>query len=155
VGKLQAKASLDAAQAGLDKVLVEIALIEQSLDNCTPHAPISGWIVQEYISAGELISPGKGIVKIASLDTVWVKVYLPSSDLAKIEIGGSAQIDPEDDLESYLDGTISWISSEAEFTPKNIQTKEARADLVYAVKITIPNENERLKIGMPVSAIIK
>ncbi|MFH2037595.1 MAG: efflux RND transporter periplasmic adaptor subunit [Candidatus Zixiibacteriota bacterium] len=155
VGKLQAEAALEAARSDLAKVTAEIAILEESLDNCTPQAPISGRIIKKYISAGELIAPGKGIVKIASLDTVWVKVYLPPADLTKIKLGGTAQINPEDGRDSFLEGYISWISSEAEFTPKNIQTKEARADLVYAVKLIIPNENERLKIGMPVSVTIQ
>jgi HlyD family secretion protein len=74
--------------------------------------------------------------------------------LTRIKLGDRAEIDPEDGRETPLEGYVSWISSEAEFTPKNVQTKEARADLVYAVKIIIPNPQEQLKIGMPVSVTI-
>jgi HlyD family secretion protein len=107
-------------------------------------------VVTRYVESGELVAIGKPLVKVARLDTVWVKVYLPPSDLTRIKLGGRAEIDPEDGRSRPLAGSISWISSEAEFTPKNVQTKEARADLVYAVKITIPNPDQTLKIGMPV-----
>lgn len=155
LSKKQADASYDATLAELAKVKSEIALLEKQLSDCFPKSPESGVITNKFVEVGELIGMGKPLVKIAKLDTVWVKVYLPPSDLTKISLGGHAQVDPEDGRKQPLDGKVTWISDEAEFTPKNVQTKEARADLVYAVKITIPNPGKILKIGMPVSVKIQ
>lgn len=153
--KKQADASYDATVSELAKVKSESALLEKQLSDCFPKAPASGVITNKFVEVGELIGVGKPLVKISKLDTVWVKVYLPPSDLTRISLGGHALVDPEDGRNKPLDGRVSWISDQAEFTPKNVQTKEARADLVYAVKITIHNPGKILKIGMPVSVKIQ
>jgi len=145
-----ARTALLAAEADLKSIEAEIAILNEQLSDCRPRAPISGTVVTTYIERGELMVAGKPLVKISRLDSVWVKVYLSPDVLTRIKLGDKAEIDPEDGRTQPLSGHISWISPEAEFTPKNVQTREARADLVYAVKITIPNENEILKIGMPV-----
>ena len=155
LSKKQADATYDAALAELEKVKSESVLLEKQLSDCFPKAPESGMITNKFVEVGELIGAGKPLVKISKLDTVRVKVYLPPSDLTRITLGGHALVDPEDGHNQPLDGKVSWISDEAEFTPKNVQTKEARADLVYAVKITVPNPGRILKIGMPVSVKIQ
>ncbi|MCJ7577031.1 MAG: efflux RND transporter periplasmic adaptor subunit [candidate division Zixibacteria bacterium] len=155
LSKKQADAAYDAAVAELAKSESEIALLKKQLNDCFPKSPESGVVINKFVEVGELIGVGKPLVKIAKLDTVWVKVYLPPSDLTRISLGGHAKVDPEDGRNQPLDGKVSWISDQAEFTPKNVQTKEARADLVYAVKITIPNPGKILKIGMPVSVKIQ
>jgi HlyD family secretion protein len=151
LAKKQSQAAVSTAEADLQKIQAEIALLLQQLNDCFPSAPSGGVISEKYIEVGELVNVGAPIVKIARLDTVTVKVYLPASDLTRIKLGGVAQIDAEDNSGRLLSGTITWISPKAEFTPKNVQTKEARANLVYAVKITIPNPEQILKIGMPVA----
>jgi len=153
LAKKQAETGLNAAQADLNRIEAEIAILNKQFDNCFPTSPINGRVTDKFIDAGELVGPGAPLIKLSRLDTVWVKVYLPPADLTGIKLGEQALIDPEDGGE-IMTGYITWISSEAEFTPKNVQTREARADLVYAVKITIPNPDERLKIGMPVSVIL-
>jgi len=155
LSKKQADAAYEAALAELANAKSAIALLGKQLNDCFPRSPESGVITNKFVEVGELISVGKPLVKIAKLDTVWVKVYLPPSDLTKISLGGHALVDPEDGRNKLLEGKVSWISDQAEFTPKNVQTKEARADLVYAVKITIPNPGKILKIGMPVSVKIQ
>lgn len=155
LAKRQASAMCQAAQVDIERISAGIELLKKQLNDCFPLAPTSGTIVNKFVEAGELIVMGKPLVKIAKLDTVWVKVYLPPADLSRIKLGGTAKVDPEDGQNLPLEGRISWISDAAEFTPKNIQTKEARADLVYAVKVLIPNQSGRLKIGMPVSVEIK
>lgn len=149
-----AQVSLRAAEAETARIKAEIALLDEQYADCQPLSPLTGTVVTTYVEEGELLSPGKPILKIARLDTVWVKIYIPPHDLARIKLGDQAEVDPEDGREKLLSGTITWIADRAEFTPKNVQTKEARADLVYAVKITISNESEILKIGMPVSVRI-
>jgi HlyD family secretion protein len=155
LSKKQADAAYQAALAELANAGSAIALLGKQLDDCFPRSPESGMITNKFVEVGELIGIGKPLVEIAKLDTVWVKVYLPPSDLTRISLGGHATVDPEDGRNKPLDGRVSWISDQAEFTPKNVQTKEARADLVYAVKITVPNPGKILKIGMPVSVKIQ
>lgn len=154
LSRKQANAARESAQAELARVESEGALLEKQLADCFPASPVAGLVAEKYIEAGEWIGIGRPLVKIANLDTVWVKVYLPPADLTKIQLGGRASIDPEDGREERLSGTVSWISPEAEFTPKNVQTREARADLVYAVKVSIPNPGRTLKVGMPVLVTI-
>jgi HlyD family secretion protein len=149
-----ASASLESANAELARIEADIALLEKQLADCRPFSPATGTVITKYVEPGELIGIGKPILKIARLDTVWVKVYLPPADLTGIKLGDRAEVDPEDGRDRMLPGVVTWISSEAEFTPKNIQTKQARADLVYAVKVTVYNAEEILKIGMPVSVRI-
>jgi HlyD family secretion protein len=155
LSKKQADASYQAALADMARAESDVALLKKQVSDCFPHSPASGVVTTRFIEAGELINAGKPLVKIAKLDTVWVKVYLPPSDLSRIKLGAGALVDPEDGSTRPLEGKVSWISDEAEFTPKNVQTKEARADLVYAVKIIVPNPEKVLKIGMPVSVKIQ
>jgi HlyD family secretion protein len=155
LSKKLADATHEAAGSELAQVESGISLLQKQLNDCFPRSPEPGIITSKFVVAGELIGIGMPLIKIAKLDTVWVKVYLPSQDLIKISLGGHAQIDPENGQKQPLDGKVSWISNQAEFTPKNVQTKEARADLVYAVKITIPNPGRILKVGMPVSVKIR
>jgi HlyD family secretion protein len=151
----QAEAALKATKADLVRIKAEYNLALKQYGDCFPRAPFSGRVVDKYVDPGELLAPGKAIVKIARLDTVFVKIYLPPTDLTRIKLGDQAEVDPEDGQNQPLTGFINWIASEAEFSPKNVQTKEARADLLYAVKVKIPNPEERLKIGMPVMVTIK
>ncbi len=154
LSKKQAEAAKRSAEANLQKILAEIAILTRRFNDCFPLAPSKGVVTDKFVEVGELVNIGAPLIKIADLDTVLVKVYLPASDLTQIKLGDKAEIDPEDGSSQPLTGTIIWISSEAEFTPKNVQTKEARANLVYAVKISIPNLQQVLKIGMPVSVKI-
>ena len=154
LAKKTAEAVLQAALADLERTDADIALLKKQLSDCHPVSPAVGTVVTKYVESGELVAIGKPLVKVARLDTVWVKVYLPPSDLTRIKLGDRADVDPEDGRSQPLAGSISWISSDAEFTPKNVQTKEARADLLYAVKIMVANPNQTLKIGMPVLVTI-
>ncbi len=155
LSKKQADAAYEAAVSESAQVESGIKLLNKQLNDCFPRSPEAGTIVNKFVEVGELIGTGLPLIKIAKLDTVWVKVYVSPQDLTKITLGGHAQIDPENGQKQPMDGKVSWISNEAEFTPKNVQTKEARADLVYAVKITIPNPGKILKVGMPVSVKIR
>ncbi len=154
LSKKQAEAAKRSADANLQKILAEIAILTKQYTDCFPLALGKGVVTDKFIEVGELVNMGAPLIKIANLDTVLVKVYLPASDLTQIKLGDKAEIDPEDESSQPLTGTVIWISPEAEFTPKNVQTKEARANLVYAVKISISNLQQILKIGMPVSVKI-
>ncbi len=110
---------------------------------------VNGTVLTKYAEPNEVTAFGKPLYKIADLSTMQLRVYVSETQLPNLKIGQNVtvKIDDKDDMKSY-DGTISWIASEAEFTPKIIQTKEERVALVYAVKIDVRNDGS-LKIGMP------
>jgi HlyD family secretion protein len=150
LAKQNAQATYKARQADVVRTDAEIALLRRQLADCYPSSPVSGIVVNKLTERGELLAPGKPIVEVAKIDTVWVKVYLPAHDLPAVRLGEEVSVDLEDGKNAPLPGKVVWISDEAEFTPKNVQTAEARADLVYAVKVNIVNPQGVLKIGMPV-----
>ncbi len=148
-----AKAAIATIKAEITKINADINRIKRQLEDCYPTAPIAGRVTEKYVEIGELLAPGRPIAKIAKMDTVEVKVYLPAGDFAGVKTGDHARVDTESGGEIYS-GTVVWTSDEAEFTPKNVQTKKSRADLVYAVKVQIPNRDGTLKVGMPVFVTI-
>jgi HlyD family secretion protein len=148
-----AQANVTALNAQLTKIDADINLIRQQLDDCFPIAPIPGIVTDKYIDKGEFLAPGKAIAKISRLDSLWVKVYLPAGQFANIKLGDSATVNTESGGKKYV-GRVVWTSDEAEFTPKNVQTEESRANLVYAVKVRMANSDGSLKIGMPVFVTI-
>ena len=149
-----AEANVTSLEAQVKKIDADIDRVYRSLEDCYPIAAASGTVTNKYVDAGELLSPGRPIAKIAQLDTLWVKVYLPSGEFAGVKLGDKAQVNTEAGGKVY-DGSVIWTSSEAEFTPKNVQTEKSRANLVYAVKVEIPNSDGTLKIGMPVYVTIE
>jgi HlyD family secretion protein len=117
--------------------------------------PIKGTVLAKYAEPNEVTAFGKPLYKIADISEMTLRVYVSETQLAQINVGQTVtvKIDAEKGMKSYP-GTISWIASTAEFTPKIIQTKEERANLVYAVKVKVKN-NGSLKIGMPAEMWIK
>jgi len=111
--------------------------------------PVNGTVLTKYAEASEITSFGKPLYKVADLSTMKLRAYLSETQLAGLKIGQevTVKIDDADAMQSHI-GTISWVASEAEFTPKIIQTKEERVALVYAIKVDVPNDGS-LKIGMP------
>ncbi len=144
-----AEAQVKTYKTQLVKTDADIASLQRQLRDCYPLAPSAGIVTEKYIDPGELAAPGKPLVKTARLDTVWVKVYLPAGKFANVRLGTGASVSTESGGREYR-GTIIWTSPESEFTPKNVQTEQSRADLVYAVKVRLPNDDGSLKIGMPV-----
>jgi len=114
--------------------------------------PVAGTVLTVYARAGEFVQPGQPLYKIANLETVDVRAYVAEPDLSRVRIGQRVQVsvDAGGGARRTLPGTITWVSSEAEFTPTPIQTRQQRADLVYAIKVRVANEDGLLKIGMPV-----
>lgn len=139
--------SLEKQKNGSENNLKEI---EENLDNAKIINPVKGVVLVKYKEAHELVSAGTPLYKIGNLKEMYLKVYVSADQLDDVEIGQQAEVLIDNDKNSYhkLSGKISWISSSAEFTPKNIQTKEERIDQVYAVKIHVKNDG-MIKIGMP------
>jgi HlyD family secretion protein len=124
--------------------------VSNMLEKCRIESPISGTVLEKYAEAGELVSPGKSLFKIANTGEMELKIYVSGAQLPSIAIGDTVDvmIDNYDETLQTLKGSVCWISSEVEFTPKIIQTREERVNMVYAVKIRVSNDG-RLKIGMP------
>ena len=126
-------------------------ILENQLSKCNIINPINGTILKIYVRKGELAAPGKPIYKIADLTTLELKAYISGTQLPYIKLGDKVKvyIDKNQEENTELEGVVSWISSNAEFTPKIIQTKEERVNLVYAIKVKVPNKDGIIKIGMP------
>ena len=112
--------------------------------------PVDGTVLEKYAEPFEITAPGKALYKIADLDTMILRVYISGDQLASVKIGQEVGviIDDPEIMQSPLTGKVTWISGKSEFTPKIIQTREERVNLVYAVKVEVPNDG-RIKIGMP------
>lgn len=124
--------------------------VEAQIDNCEIENPVAGLVLNQYVEAHEMAIPGKALYKIADLQKMYLRAYVSGSQLPKIKTGQKVKVLVDADADSYqeFEGSISWISSKAEFTPKTIQTKEERANLVYAIKVRVPNPKQAIKIGM-------
>lgn len=122
--------------------------IGQQIDRCRIIAPESGTILCKYAQRGEFAAPGKPLFKMANLDEIFLRSYFTASQLADIQLGQRVTViaDFGGDEQFEYPGVITWIAQESEFTPKSIQTKDSRANLVYAVKIAVRNDG-RLKLG--------
>ena len=147
------KSSLELTNSSLsgeeEALQLQIEQLEDQLKKCRIVSPIAGTVLTKYAEAGELASPGKALFKVADTKNIILRAYISSDQLTQLKIGQKVQVfsdSGEKDSKQY-EGTISWIASKAEFTPKTIQTRDERANLVYAVKIAVKNDG-LLKIGM-------
>jgi HlyD family secretion protein len=150
-------AQIDAMQAQQRSVELEAASTEARVEQIRDQLvksrvanPEAGTVLAIYARAGEVVQAGQPLYKIADLDTLDLRAYVTGSQLAAVRLGQQVQVrvDRGNDLLT-LPGTVTWVSSTAEFTPTPIQTRDERADLVYAVKIRVANREGVLKIGMP------
>ena len=125
------------------------AQLQDQLQRANIINPINGTVLTKYAEAGEITAAGKALYKIADLNTMKLRAYVSGAQLPAIKLGQQVKVFIDNDKDGYteLQGTITWISDKAEFTPKTIQTKEERANLVYAIKVDVKN-NGYIKIGM-------
>ena len=145
--------SLNTSTQALDKQTaateVQKAQLQDMLRKCHVMTPTKGTVLEKYVEQGEFVSVGKPLFKIANTDLMKLRAYVTSAQLQNIKIGQKVKVfaDYGDGKRKEYAGTISWISSRSEFTPKTILTDDERADLVYAVKVAIKNDGF-VKIGM-------
>ena len=139
-------ASIDENSSSID---LQIARIEDQLAKCRIASPVAGTVLAKYSEAGELASVGRPLMKVADLDRIYLRAYFTSDQLAGLKLGQEVTVTADFGGDSRIDypGRIVWIASECEFTPKTIQTRDSRANLVYAAKIAVENDG-RLKIGL-------
>jgi HlyD family secretion protein len=142
-------AQISAIGKSADAVDAQIAVLNDRIGTSVVKAPISGIILEKYAETGELAAPGKSLYKLANIDTLILRVYVSGPQLTQVKVGSQVKvmIDGIDGIKEMA-GTVEWISPEAEFTPKIIQTREERVKLVYAAKVRVPNDGS-LKLGMP------
>lgn len=145
---------LQQARANLDRIKANVKLLEKSLRDCFVTAPTNGIVTETFVEEGENVNPSSSLFKISDLSEVELEIYIPETELGKVKRGQDAEVSVDTYPDKIYKGTVSYISPEAEFTPKNIQTKEERTKLVFAVKIKIPNPGYELKSGMPADAVI-
>jgi HlyD family secretion protein len=127
----------------------KVEQLQDQLNKAGVKNPINGTVLTKYAEEGEMTNIGKAIYKIADLSTITLRAYISGTQLSQVKLGQTVKVLVDDGKDKYreIPGTISWISDKAEFTPKTIQTKEERANLVYAIKIKVKNDGF-LKIGM-------
>lgn len=142
------KSEIDALKALADAAKSQVELLQKKLDDAIITSPVDGYISLINFDRGELVNVGSLITKVTNLDEVFVKIYVGANNLGKIHLGQKVEIKADAYPDKTFEGEIVFISNEAEFTPKNIQTKDERMKLVYAVKIRIQNKNHLLKDGM-------
>ncbi|MEG1935569.1 MAG: HlyD family efflux transporter periplasmic adaptor subunit, partial [Rikenellaceae bacterium] len=128
---------------------VQIAQIEDQLRKCRIASPISGTVLMRFTEAGEFAQTGKPLFTVADMEHIFLRAYITSNQLSKVKIGQRVKVysDFAADKQHEYSGTVQWVAARGEFTPKTIQTRDERANMVYAVKISVENDGY-LKIGM-------
>jgi HlyD family secretion protein len=146
---------IQAAEARLAQAQAAVDLLKKTIADCTIAAPVGGIVTHKAVEAGELVTQGATIVTISELDSVYVMIYVTEKELGRVRLGEPADVKIDAFPGRAFAGKITYISPEAEFTPKNVQTKEDRVKLVFGVKVEIENKEGLLKPGLPADATIR
>lgn len=142
-------------KANFENANANIELIKKQISDSHIVSPINGYVVQRFVELGESVNYGSSIFKISDLLKVKLVVYVNEENLGKVKLGQSVEVTNDSYKDKSYKGKVIYISPEAEFTPKNIQTKDERTKLVFAIKIEVQNPEYELKAGMPADAKIK
>lgn len=145
---------IDRARAQLQQANEALALAETRLSYATLASPLSGLVLSHNIEPGEYVAAGTPIVTVGDLEHVWLRAYVDETDLGRVKAGQAAKVTIDTYPNKAYEGRVSFIASQAEFTPKSVQTEKERVKLVYRIKITIANPEMELKAGMPADARI-
>ncbi len=145
---------IEQARGRLRETEAAVAQAETRLGYGTLTAPMSGLVLAKHVEPGELVAAGTPILTLGDMANTWVRAYISETDLGRVKVGQSALVTVDSFPGRNYQGKVSFISPEAEFTPKNVQTEKERVKLVYRVKITVPNPQMELKPGMPADAEI-
>ncbi|MGE5679867.1 MAG: HlyD family secretion protein [Bacillota bacterium] len=143
------------AQANLQRSEASVEQLKKNIRDSYVVSPINGVVVKKFVEAGETVNPSSSLLRVSDLSTVDLIIYVSEEELGKVKLGQKAEVSVDAFKNRNFEGKVIYISPEAEFTPKNIQTKDERTKLVFAVKIEINNPNFDLKPGMPADAVIK
>ena len=155
VSRLQAgprQEEVEAARARVAAVDAQLAVLEKMRTDATVVAPVDGIVAQTLADAGEVVAPGMPLFVLVDMDRAWANLFVPEPLIPRLVIGQSADL--LTDAGDTLSGTVTYISPQAEFTPRNVQTADERSKLVYRIKVTVDNSAGVLKQGMPVDAAL-
>ena len=142
------------AQALMEAAQARLAQIEKEIADCLVTAPADGMVTTRVREDGEVVAAGSVLLILSRLDEVWLALYVPESRLGQIKLGQPAWVRIDGSPKKY-EGKVTFVSPEAEFTPRNVQTPEERAKLVYRIKITLPNPDGIFKPGMPADGYLQ
>jgi len=144
-----AKAAYDAALSQLQLSRATLGTSDVRLKDAVVYAPLSGVVLRKNVEEGETVAAGITVMTIGDLENPWVKVYVKEGNLGFVKLGQKAEVQVDSFPGKKYEGTVAYISSEAEFTPRTVQTREERVKLVFGVKLKVKNVNNELKPGMP------
>ena len=142
------------AEANLDRQISVVKLLKKSINDSYVQSPINGVIVDKFFEKGETVTQMSSLFKVSDLRTVDLKIYVSEEELGKVKLEQTADVSVDAYPGKKYSGKVIYISPEAEFTPKNIQTKDERTKLVFAVKVRVDNPKYELKSGMPADAAV-
>lgn len=142
------------AQAQLDLAKARLALAAKAIADCTVRAPMDGTVTTRVREEGEVVGVGMPLVTLSRLDEVWLTLFVDETRLAAVKVGQPAWV-MVDGSDRRIEGKVTFVSPEAEFTPRNVQTREERAKLVYRVRVTVSNSDRMLKPGMPADGFLE
>jgi len=143
------------AEAQVHQAEAAVRTIEVQIARQTLRAPANGLVTERMVHPGELAAPGAPLLTLADLDQVTLTVYVPEDEIGQVRLGDSVEVSVDAFPGRIFHGRVTYIAHEAEFTPKNVQTRKERVNLVFAVKVQLANPDHALKPGMPADAIIK
>jgi len=143
------------ARANLRQKQADLAALQAQKDRMTIRAPIDGLVVNQAIRLGEMATAGGTLLTLANLDEVRLTVYVPESEIGRVTVGQRALVTVDSFPDRAFEGCVTHVSSQAEFTPKSVQTAKSRVYTVFAVRITAPNPDHALKPGMPADAQVE
>lgn len=146
-----ARAARVSAMREVASIDAQLATLNDRVRRSHIVVPLSGTVLTRYVEAGELVQPGTPLFKMASLDTLTLRAYISEAQLSRVTLGQTltVRVDAGGDSLRTVQGLVTWIAPSAEFTPTPIQTREERVTQVYAVKLSVPNADGRLRLGMP------
>lgn len=146
---------VEAARAQASQADASLALARSRLEKARLLSPLDGLVLSKHAEPGEVLAAGSPVVSAADLSRVWVRAYVEETDLGRVKVGQRARVATDTYPGRTYEGRVSFIASEAEFTPKFVQTKRERVKLVYRVKVDVPNPDDTLKPGMPADVEIR
>lgn len=147
--------TIKAAEAQVRQPKAQLAVYQEQLADMDLKTPVQGVVLRKNVEAGETVTAGTPVFTVGDLAHPWVKIYVKEEKLGLVKLGQKAEVTVDTYPGKKFDGVITYISSEAEFTPKNVQTQEERVKLVFGVKVSVDNPNQELKPGMPADVRIR
>lgn len=141
-------------RAEVDRARAQVAVLDVQIDDTIAESPVDGIVLNKNVDAGEVVNAGVPVLTIGDVAHPWLRAYLTEKQLGRVKLGDKVKVTTDSFPGKVYPGRVSFIASEAEFTPKQIQTPEERIKLVYRIKVELDNPNQELKLNMPVDAVI-